>query len=53
MAQWLHLFTAAQITEFIDLAQKSEATGCTAALLDYMNKKYPDLDPLAEFTLEL
>ena len=53
VAQWLGLFTAAQITEFTDLAVKSEAVNCTALLLDYKNKTWPDLDPLAEFTLEL
>ena len=53
VAQWLHLFTAAQIREFIELASSSEATNCTALLLEYRNQTFPDLDPFAEFTLDL
>ena len=53
VSRWLHLFTAAQITEFIDLASESEATNCTALLLDYKNKTWPDIDPFAAFTLDL
>lgn len=52
VVQWLDWFTLAQITAFIDLANESEAHNVTALLLDYKNQNYPDVDPMAEFTLD-
>jgi len=49
----LSVFTAAQIAEFITVANENGATNCTALLMDYKNKTWPDIDPLAEFTLDL
>ncbi len=45
-------FTAAQILEFIRIAQESNATNVTALLLDYQNKHFADFDPTVEFILE-
>ncbi len=45
--------TAAQIMEFINVAAENNAPNCAAMLLEYKQQHYPDLDPLAEFTLEL
>ena len=44
-------FTAAQISEFISIASEAHAVNVTAMLMEYKNTYYPDLDPLAEFTL--
>ncbi len=49
----LPIFTLQQIADFTALASESGSTNCTALLLDYKNKTYPDADPLAEFTLDL
>ena len=49
----LPVFTLQQIADFTALASESGSTNCTALLLDYKNKTYPDADPLAEFTLDL
>ena len=49
----LPVFTLQQIADFTALAAESGSTNCTALLLDYKNKTYPDADPLAEFTLDL
>ena len=46
-------FTAAQINEFISIATEAHAVNVTAMLMEYKNTNYPDLDPLAEFTLDL
>lgn len=45
-------FTAAQISEFISIATEENAVNVTAMLLEYKNTNYPNLDPLAEFTLD-
>ena len=45
-------FTLAQVTEFISSALEAGATNVLAALLEYKNVNFPDLDPMAEFTLE-
>ena len=45
-------FTAAQINEFISIATEANAVNVTAMLMEYKNTHYPDLDPLAQFTLD-
>ena len=50
---FLPQFTAAQINEFISIASEANAVNVTAMLLEYKNTRYPDLDPLAEFTLDI
>ena len=45
-------FTLAQITEFITTAQEAKATNVLAALLEYKNANFSDIDPMDEFTLE-
>ena len=42
-----------QITDYLKVAQESKAVNCTALLLDYKNKTWPDIDPFAAFTLDL
>ncbi len=42
----------AQITDYIDAASNAKAVNVLAALMEYKNKTYPDVDPMAEFTLE-
>ena len=49
---WMPDFTAAQVTDFIAAAQEAGAAKVLAALLAYKNTRWPDLDPLAEFTLD-
>ena len=51
--QWLHLFTVAQIMEFIDLAGESGSVNVQAILLQYKQEHFADFDPMAEFTLDL
>ena len=46
-------FTLAQITEFIDLAQKHEAHNALASLMEYKNTHFGSFDPMTEFTLDL
>ena len=43
----------AHINEFISVATEAHAINVTAMLMEYKNTNYPDLDPLAEFTLDL
>ena len=50
--QIIDQFTVAQISQFITVAQDAEAVNVLAALMEYKNKTYPDLDPMAEFTLD-
>ena len=45
-------FTLAQVTELLNLAIENHCTNCTAALLEYKNRKFPDFDPMDVFTLE-
>ncbi len=42
----------AQITDYIEAASNAKAVNVLAALMEYKNKTYPDVDPMAEFTLE-
>ncbi len=44
--------TLAQIMELIELASKNEKASSLAVLMAYKNKRFPEADPLAEFTLE-
>lgn len=48
----LESYTLAQIMSFIDLTTKNNCPNCTAMLLEYKHAKYPDVDPMAEFTLD-
>ena len=52
IAEHLNGITLAQATEWLDIAEQNQATNVTAILLDYKDKHFPDLDPMAEFTLE-
>lgn len=45
-------FTAAQISEFIRLAQDCGSVNVTVMLLEYKQTHCADVDPLAEFTLD-
>ena len=45
-------YTAAQVAEFIRLAQDCGNTQATAVLLEYQQNHFADLDPMAEFTLD-
>ena len=45
-------FTLAQVTEFIETAQKAGATNVTALLLEYKNTHFGGFDPMDEFTLD-
>ena len=45
-------YTAAQVAEFIRLAQDCGNTQATAILLEYQQNHFADLDPMAEFTLD-
>ena len=51
--QQMDRFTLAQIVEFVTIAQEEKAVNVTAALLQYRQDRYPDFDPMAEFTLDL
>lgn len=48
----LPVFTLAQITEFIRLANEKNSSVTLAVLMDYKNKNFADADPFAEFTLD-
>lgn len=48
----LDSFTLAQVTELLDLAIENHCVNCTAALQEYKNKHFPDLEPMDGFTLE-
>ena len=45
-------YTAAQVAEFIRLAQDCGNTQATAILLEHQQNHFADLDPMAEFTLD-
>ena len=45
-------FTAAQITSFLNQAIKGKAAKCTAVLLDYKNKRFPEYADINEFSLD-
>jgi hypothetical protein len=49
----LDAFTPAQICEFIHLTTEKGCVNCSAMLLNYLGSHFEELDPLAEFTLEL
>ena len=48
----LNNFTLAQVAELLNFAIENQCVNCTAALLEYKNKKFPDFDPMDIFTLE-
>ena len=48
----LDSFTLAQVTELLNLAIENSCANCTAALLEYKNRKFTDFDPMDVFTLE-
>ena len=52
VADMLDSFTLAQVTELLNLAIENQCVNCTAALLEYKNKKFPDFNPMEIFTLE-
>jgi hypothetical protein len=52
IAPFLPQFTVAQIAEFIKLASENKCSAVTAILLDYRQKNFPNIDPMAEFTLD-
>ena len=45
-------FTAAQILEFIRIAQEKNSVNALGVLLEYKQQNFPKFDPMAEFTLE-
>ena len=49
----LDAFTPAQIQEFIHLTTEKGCINCSAMLLNYRGAHFQDVDPLAEFTLDL
>ena len=52
VAQWLDLFTLAQIMSFIDIASEADAFNVKALLLEYKKTHFADFDPMEQFTLE-
>ena len=44
--------TLAQVMEYLNLAIDNGKTNVTAELLNYKNERFPNFDPLAEFTLD-
>lgn len=48
----LGAFTAAQIASFLEVSIEHNATDCTAKLLDYKNKHFPEFSEVEEFTLD-
>ena len=46
-------FTVAQISTFIEMSAEYKAPKCTAWLLDYKNKRYPNYEEYMSFTLDL
>ena len=48
----LDCFSASQISGFIEYSVESKATDCTAYLMDYKNRKYPDYSSFDAFILE-
>ena len=45
-------FTAAQVLEFVRIAQESEKPEVVSVLLEYKGKHFVEFDPLAEFVLD-
>ncbi len=52
IAASLEFATLAQVTQYLNFAIENQSTNATAVLLDVKNRRFPDLDPLAEFTLD-
>ncbi len=48
----LSRFTVSQITAFLNQAIKCKATKCTAVLLDYKNRHFPEYADINEFSLD-
>lgn len=48
----LGAFTAAQIASFLEASIEHNATDCTARLLDYKNRRFPEFSEIEEFTLD-
>ena len=44
--------TLAQVMQYLNLAIDNGKVNVTAELLNYKNERFPDFDPLAEFTLD-
>ena len=44
--------TLAQVMQYLNLAIDNGKANVTAELLNYKNERFPDFDPLAEFTLD-
>lgn len=44
-------YNASQIVEFLEIASENKAWNLNAALLEYKNNKFPDLDSFAELAL--
>ena len=44
--------TLAQVMQYLNLAIENGKTNVTAELLNYKNERFPDFNPLAEFTLD-
>ncbi len=42
----------AQVTNYIRMAQANKAVNVLALLMEYKNNRFPEADPMAEFTLE-
>lgn len=45
-------FTAAQILEFIRIAQENNSVNDLGVLLEHKQQNFPEFDPMAEFTLD-
>lgn len=45
-------FTVAQLLEFIKMASDKNSTDSLAVLMDFKDKKYQNIDPMAKFTLD-
>jgi hypothetical protein len=52
VAQYLTIFTLAQIMEFIKLSSENNCTNVAAILLEHQQKYFSNIDPMAEFTLD-
>ena len=51
-AEWFDRFTLAQIMNFIKLADENGAINVKVLLMDHKNSRYPDYDPMDEFSLD-
>ena len=48
----LACFTAAQIIDFTNLSANCNSVNCTAVLLEYKKRNFPDFNPFDEFVLD-